>query len=285
MARRARSSSASRSTSVAEVLLEQLERIEAADRADGGRPGLGGQLVAVLVEQLAPGAVGRALGLEHRAVEVEQDGADGRQIGGHRTPIYDHPMDLCLMIEGQEGVSWPEWVALAQGCEAHGVPALFRSDHHLNLDGEHPDRGSLDAWATLAALGAVTTSGAAGHARLARDFRHPSTLAKAVVAADHAPAGASSSASAPAGTSASTRPTASTSRRSRSAWTGSRSSSRSSTATGPTARSRSPAPLPARDLDAQPKPLQRPHPPLLMGGAPDRARRASPRARPTSTTP
>ena len=37
------------------------------------------------------------------------------------------------MIEGQEGVTWPEWVALAQACEAHGIPALFRSDHHLDL--------------------------------------------------------------------------------------------------------------------------------------------------------
>ena len=37
------------------------------------------------------------------------------------------------MIEGQEGVTWPEWVALARACEEHGIPALFRSDHHLNL--------------------------------------------------------------------------------------------------------------------------------------------------------
>ena len=41
-------------------------------------------------------------------------------------------MDLCLMIEGQEGVSWPQWLALARACEEHGVPALFRSDHYLD---------------------------------------------------------------------------------------------------------------------------------------------------------
>ena len=56
------------------------------------------------------------------------------------------------MVEGQEGVSWAQWVALAQACEQHGVPAMFRSDHYLNLDGMHPERGSLDAWATIAAL-------------------------------------------------------------------------------------------------------------------------------------
>ena len=47
-------------------------------------------------------------------------------------------MELCLMIEGQEGVSWEQWLALAQACEEHGIPALFRSDHYLNLDGAAP---------------------------------------------------------------------------------------------------------------------------------------------------
>ena len=60
-------------------------------------------------------------------------------------------MQLCLMIEGQEGVTWEQWVALAHTCEAAGIPALLRSDHYMNLDGEHPERGSLDAWATLRA--------------------------------------------------------------------------------------------------------------------------------------
>ena len=31
-------------------------------------------------------------------------------------------MDLCLMIEGQEGVTWPQWQALAAACEEHGDP-------------------------------------------------------------------------------------------------------------------------------------------------------------------
>ena len=67
-------------------------------------------------------------------------------------------MQLCLMIEGQEGVSWPQWAALAQACEQHHIPALFRSDHYMNLDGQHPDRGSLDAWASsLRFSGEVST--------------------------------------------------------------------------------------------------------------------------------
>ena len=92
------------------------------------------------------------------------------------------------MIEGQEGVSWPEWVALARTCEEHGIPGLFRSDHQLNL-GDHPERGSLDAWATIAALGAVTSTLRLGTLVSPVTFRHPSALAKLVTAADQVSGG------------------------------------------------------------------------------------------------
>lgn len=98
-------------------------------------------------------------------------------------------MQLCLMIEGQEGVSWPQWVALARACEEHGIPALFRSDHYLNLDGAHPERMVLDAWATLSALGAVTTTVRLGTLVSPATFRHPSALAKMVATADHVSGG------------------------------------------------------------------------------------------------
>lgn len=89
------------------------------------------------------------------------------------------------MIEGQEGVTWPQWVALARACEEHGLPALFRSDHYLNLDGLHPERGALDAWSTINALAAVTSTLRLGTLVSPATFRHPSALAKAVVTADH----------------------------------------------------------------------------------------------------
>jgi F420-dependent oxidoreductase-like protein len=94
-------------------------------------------------------------------------------------------MDLCLMIEGQEGVSWPQWVAIATACERHGVRSLFRSDHYMNLDGQHPERGALDAWGTLCGLAAVTTQLRLGTMVSPASFRHPSILAKLVVTADH----------------------------------------------------------------------------------------------------
>jgi F420-dependent oxidoreductase-like protein len=93
-------------------------------------------------------------------------------------------VQICLMIEGQEGVSWADWVRLAQACDRLGFEALFRSDHYLSVDG-HGERGSLDAWATVCGLAAVT-----GHVRLGTlvspaTFRHPSNLAKLVASADH----------------------------------------------------------------------------------------------------
>jgi F420-dependent oxidoreductase-like protein len=98
-------------------------------------------------------------------------------------------MDLCLMIEGQEGVTWPQWRALAAACEEHGIPALFRSDHYQNLDGRDPDRPALDAWGTINALAALTTKLRLGTLVSPASFRHPSVLAKLVVIADHVSGG------------------------------------------------------------------------------------------------
>jgi alkanesulfonate monooxygenase SsuD/methylene tetrahydromethanopterin reductase-like flavin-dependent oxidoreductase (luciferase family) len=98
-------------------------------------------------------------------------------------------VELCLMIEGQEGVTWPQWRALAAACEEHGIATLFRSDHYQNLDGQHPERGSLDAWGTVIALSALTTKLRFGTLVSPTSFRHPSILGKLVVTADHVSGG------------------------------------------------------------------------------------------------
>jgi F420-dependent oxidoreductase-like protein len=92
------------------------------------------------------------------------------------------------MIEGQEGVTWAQWIALAQACEEHGVGTLFRSDHYVSFS--DPARaGSLDAWTQIAALAARTTMVRLGSLVSPATFRHPSMLAKAVVTADHVSGG------------------------------------------------------------------------------------------------
>src|SRR4051795_4966735 len=93
-------------------------------------------------------------------------------------------MRIALMIEGQEGVTWEDWVALADACERSGIEALFRSDHYLSVMGQG-GRGALDAWATLNALAARTTRLRLGTLVSPTSFRHPSILAKSVTTADH----------------------------------------------------------------------------------------------------
>ncbi len=171
------------------------------------------------------------------------------------------------MIEGQEGVSWPEWLALARACEEHGVPALFRSDHYLNLDGR-PERGSLDAWATINALAAATTTLRLGTLVSPATFRHPSELAKAVVTADHVSGGRVELGFGAGWHEGEHRaygfPFPDVRERMdrlaeqleiiHGSWTSA-------------PFSFSGAHYALEDLDAQPRPVQQPHPPLIMGGA------------------
>ena len=96
-------------------------------------------------------------------------------------------MRLSLMIEGQEGVTWPQWLALARACEDAGLEGLFRSDHYSGFFGG--DGGSLDAWATVCALAGVTERIRLGTLVSPATFRHPSVLARMAVTASHVSGG------------------------------------------------------------------------------------------------
>jgi F420-dependent oxidoreductase-like protein len=95
---------------------------------------------------------------------------------------------IALMIEGQEGVSWDQWVALARAAEDGGFDALFRSDHYNGLMGDE-GRDATDAWAVLSALGAITSRIRLGTLVSPVTFRHPSVLAKTAATADHVSGG------------------------------------------------------------------------------------------------
>lgn len=88
------------------------------------------------------------------------------------------------MVEGQEGVSWEEWTALADACELAGLHGLFRSDHYLSVVGRQ-ERASLDALTTLAGLAARTGRIRLGALVSPVTFRHPSVLVKSVATIDH----------------------------------------------------------------------------------------------------
>jgi alkanesulfonate monooxygenase SsuD/methylene tetrahydromethanopterin reductase-like flavin-dependent oxidoreductase (luciferase family) len=92
-------------------------------------------------------------------------------------------MQIVMMIEGQEGVTWDQWVALAQGAEAAGLHGLFRSDHYTMIHGL--EGGSLDAWTTLAGLAPLTRTLRLGTLVSPVTFRHPSLIARVVASVDH----------------------------------------------------------------------------------------------------
>jgi F420-dependent oxidoreductase-like protein len=95
---------------------------------------------------------------------------------------------ICLMIEGQQDVTWDDWRHLAQAAESTGFDGLFRSDHYQSLSGPG-GHGALDAWATICALAPLTERVRLGTMVSPATFRHPSVVAKMAVTADHASGG------------------------------------------------------------------------------------------------
>lgn len=92
-------------------------------------------------------------------------------------------MRLCLMIEGQEGATWDDWARLAALTEVHGLEGLFRSDHYTAII--RPQAAAFDAWTTLAGLAAITKRIRLGTLVSPATFRHPSVLARMAVTVDH----------------------------------------------------------------------------------------------------
>ena len=90
-------------------------------------------------------------------------------------------LQLAIMIEGQEGLTWERWRRLAQTVEGAGYAGLFRSDHLTGLFGD-PTRPSLDCWASLTWLAQHTTRLRFGPLVCPLTFYHPALLAKRAAA-------------------------------------------------------------------------------------------------------
>lgn len=99
-------------------------------------------------------------------------------------------MRFCLMLEGQEGVTWPDWLGAAHAAERLGFEAIFTSDHYLSVIRHRDrDRGSFDAWTMLSALAASTETIRIGTMVSPVTFRLPAVLAKAAVTVDRVSGG------------------------------------------------------------------------------------------------
>ena len=90
-------------------------------------------------------------------------------------------IQLAVMIEGQEGLTWERWQALARTVEDAGYAGLFRSDHLTGLFGD-PTRPSLDTWASLTWLAGHTERIRFGPLVCPLTFYHPALLAKRAAA-------------------------------------------------------------------------------------------------------
>lgn len=83
--------------------------------------------------------------------------------------------------------SWDEVVAFAQAAERLGFESLWAIDHLVGVP--DPSIDIFEGWTTVAALASATERIRLGHQVLCVGFRHPSLLAKMAATLDHASKG------------------------------------------------------------------------------------------------
>jgi F420-dependent oxidoreductase-like protein len=92
-------------------------------------------------------------------------------------------MDLRIFTEPQQGATYDDLLAVARTAEELGFDAFFRSDHYLAM-GTDGLPGPTDAWATLAALARETSTIRLGTLMTSATFRLPGPLAITVAQVD-----------------------------------------------------------------------------------------------------
>ena len=92
-------------------------------------------------------------------------------------------MDFRIFVEPQQGASYTDQLAVAQTAEAAGYSAFFRSDHFLAMSGDGLP-GPTDSWVTLGGIARETSSIRLGTLVTSATFRHPGPLAVAVAQVD-----------------------------------------------------------------------------------------------------
>jgi F420-dependent oxidoreductase-like protein len=93
-------------------------------------------------------------------------------------------MRLTVFTEPQQGASYDDLLRVARHAEACGFEAFFRSDHYLSMGGSDGLPGPTDAWATLAGLARETTTIRLGTMLTCATFRLPGPLAITVAQVD-----------------------------------------------------------------------------------------------------
>jgi F420-dependent oxidoreductase-like protein len=97
-------------------------------------------------------------------------------------------VELRAFVEPQQGASYDQLLAMARAAEAAGFGAFFRSDHYLTMGGDGLP-GPSDAWVTLAGLARDTETIRLGTMVTSATFRLPGPLAVTVANVDAMSAG------------------------------------------------------------------------------------------------
>ncbi|MFL6128193.1 MAG: LLM class F420-dependent oxidoreductase [Mycobacteriales bacterium] len=93
-------------------------------------------------------------------------------------------MDLRIFTEPQQGASYGQLLRLARAAEDAGYDAFFRSDHFLTMGAGDGLPGPTDAWVTLGALARETSRLRLGTMVTSATFRLPGLLAIQVAQVD-----------------------------------------------------------------------------------------------------
>ncbi len=91
-------------------------------------------------------------------------------------------MDIAIMIEGQDGLTWQRWMRLARAVEDLGFAGLYRSDHFTNA--APPDKESLELWISLTWLASNTRRIEFGPLVSPVSFRNPVFTARIAAQVD-----------------------------------------------------------------------------------------------------
>ncbi|BBU24695.1 LLM class F420-dependent oxidoreductase [Mycobacterium xenopi] len=92
-------------------------------------------------------------------------------------------MDFRVFVEPQQGASYTDQLVVARAAEALGYSGFFRSDHYVAMSGDGMP-GPTDSWVTLGALARETSSIRLGTLVTSATFRHPGPLAVSVAQVD-----------------------------------------------------------------------------------------------------
>ena len=91
-------------------------------------------------------------------------------------------LEIAIMIEGQNGLTWTRWQKIVRLVEDAGFVGLFRSDHFTNSN--PPDIESLELWTSLTWLACNTRRIEFGPLVTPFSFRHPVHTARMASAVD-----------------------------------------------------------------------------------------------------